>query len=469
MKCEWSQALWMVLTCAGMLFAAAACDEDPATDDDDDDDSTPFVPQLATGGCGAPAYDWLSTERMGEIVEWEEQDGLTAAAIDMLLENYGIEVFSPVPYDVELYRVRYITQDRGVEVETTGFVSFPIVDEPTVVPTVAWLHGTTGFADACAPTALGLEGAAGNLILSSLGYAVTAPDYLGMNGWGEASTFVHPYVVAEPTAVASLDSIPAIHRFHGEVAGAWVDAEPSDQTILWGGSEGGFASFFADRYAPGYAPEFDVVADVSLVPPTDPLGLTTHGVTVFGPTTGALAAVLVAGNDWYGLQGSMDEVLTDEDPHYLASVLPGMMADGCDSGDAFDDITTVEEVYTPEFIAAAAIADWDAIEPWSCYLGQSTLHDSAIPHGNDTPTLYVISAEDTLVAADVVRDDFPVLCDQGYRLDYLECEGASHSEGAVQTLPYQWAWVERQLAGEGMDDPCVAKEPVDCSEFGVDL
>lgn len=469
MTCDRMRYLWMTLSGLTLLFVAVACDEDPAGDDDDDDDATPFVPQLVTGGCGAPAYDWLSTERMGQIVEWDEQDGLTAAAIDLMLLNYGIEVFSPVPYDVELYRVRYITQDRGVEVETTGFVSFPIVEEPTVVPVVAWLHGTTGFADACAPTALGLEGSAGNLILSSLGYAVTAPDYLGMNGWGAPSTFVHPYVVAEPTAVASLDSIRAIHRFHEDVASAWVDAEPSNQTILWGGSEGGFASFFADRYAPGYAPEFDIVADVALVPPTDSLGLTTHGTTVFGPTTGALAAVVAAGHDWYGLQGSLDEVLTDEDPYYLASVLPGMMADGCDAGDAFDGITTVEEVYQPDFIAAATAADWAAVEPWSCYLSQSTLHDSAIPHDNDTPTLYVISAEDDLVAADVVRADFPVLCGQGYRMDYLECEGASHSEGAVQTLPYQWSWVEALLAGEPMIDPCVATDPVDCSQFGVDF
>lgn len=72
------------------------------------------------------------------------------------------------------------------------------------------------------------------------------------------------------------------------------------------------------------------------------------------------------------------------------------------------------------------------------------------------------------VAANVVREDFLNLCDDGYRLEYLECAGASHSEGAVLSLPYQRDWVLARLAGETLEGTCVQTEPLDCAEeFGL--
>ena len=443
-------------------------DDDSAPIDDSADDDDDFTPQLPTGGCGAPEYAWAPMGRMGEIVDWDEPDGyaFTADAVRILLEGQGIDVWEPV-YDVRVFLIRYVTQDRGVEVESTAWVSFPVLEAEAEVPTIAWLHGTTGVPDECAPTAMGLEGAVGNILLSTLGYAVVAPDYLGMNGWGDPAGFLHPYVVAEPTAVASLDSLRALQRFREEAEDD-VLARPSLRTVLWGGSEGGFAAFWADRYAPGYAPEFDIVASVALVPPTDSLGLATHGVTVAGPTTMALAAVLVAGNDWYGGGGDLYAALTDEEPAWLASSLPGVMAEGCDAGDLFEDLSAIEQVYVPSFIEAASTEDWDAVEPFSCYLRQSTVHETTIPHANDTPTLYVVSGEDELVAADVVRADFGVLCEQGYRMEYLECEGADHTEGARDSLPYQREWVAARLAGEALTEVCVQSAPLDCAEaFGL--
>ena len=48
-------------------------------------------------------------------------------------------------------------------------------------------------------------------ILSSLGYITIAPDYIGMLGFGEPSPegSIHPYLIAAPTALASLDAVRA--------------------------------------------------------------------------------------------------------------------------------------------------------------------------------------------------------------------------------------------------------------------
>ncbi len=457
----------------GLSLALSGCpggdDDDSAAISDDDDDTVdePFVPDLPTGGCGAPDYDWAPMDRMGEIVQWDEPDGygLTAEAIALLLDSNGITTFAP-EHDVRVFLVRYLTQDRGVEVETTAWVSFPDLEAEAEVPSILWLHGTSGFTDECAPTAMGLEGAVFNILLASLGFAVVAPDYLGMNGWGDPAPFLHPYVVAEPTAVASLDGLRALQRFRDEADDS-VLATPSLRSVLWGGSEGGFAAFWSDRYAPGYAPEFEIVANVALVPPTDALSLATHGVTVPGPTTVALAAVLIANDRWYGEQGVLTDVLTDEEPYHLASTLPDAMDHGCDF-DAYDGLEAIEDVYEPSFVEAVAVGDWDAVEPWSCYLRQSTLEISDLPRDNDTPALFVVSGEDDLVATAVVQEDFGQLCDEGYRMEYLECEGAGHAEGAVDSLPYQMQWVRARLDGEPLEEYCVRTEPLDCEEeFGL--
>lgn len=432
--------------------------------DDTDTDATPFTPTVPAGSCGR-SYDWAPLDDMGTIVEWEYSSDLSmdSTSIDAYLLAAGAEAFVPAPYGVEVYRVRYLTQDRGEVVEATAWVSFPDVDGEQEVPSLMWAHGTSGFTDICAPTAHGIEGAGFNIILSSQGFAVVAPDYLGMNGWGEPAGFLHPYITPEPTAVACLDSLRALWRFQEDSGQAHLDATPSRQTVLWGGSEGGFAALWSDRYAEHYLPEAELVATIASVPPTDVRGLAVHGVTHFGPTTGALGAMLATNNAWNGHPADLSEVLTDDATHSLASSIEGIMATECGDGGAFDDITTVEQVYQPEYIEA--LQSGDDLEPWTCYLDRATLTATDIPRTHDTPLFFQVSELDDLVVGSIERADFPSLCAMGYRANYLECAGMGHTDGAVASIPQQWAWLQARLAGEEMTDVCVQGPPVECEGF----
>ncbi|MBN2800223.1 MAG: hypothetical protein JXX28_13875 [Deltaproteobacteria bacterium] len=445
-----------------LLLSLLACN---GGKDDTDEIVVPFSPDLPTTGCGLD-YEWAPMEQMGEVVSYEHMDeySLGADQLNVLLTQFGAGDLTPVPYGVEVYRVRYLTQDRGEVVEATGWLSFPAGDGvPEEVPTVVWTHGTSGFTDQCAPTAAGLEGAGYNMLLSALGYAVTAPDYLGMNGWGAPAPEVHSYLVSEATAVATLDSVRALWGFAEERELAV--GRPAKQAVLWGGSEGGFAALWADRYASGYLPELDVVATVALVPPTDMRGLAAHAVNHFEDATGALVAMLGANHVWYGEQAPLSQVVTDEEPYFLASSIVDVMLSECDGGDIFDGITTVEQVYTPAWIDT--LRTGGTMEPWTCFVDQSNLVGSAIPRGHDAPLLFQVSGEDELVVAEVERADFPNLCAEGYRAEYLECAGADHSEGAVDSLPYQLQWVRDRLDGVPLpqDVSCVQGEAVDCSTF----
>jgi hypothetical protein len=421
------------------------------------DDTTGGMLDWPIGGCGAPEYALLDTADMGEILDFQLAIELESTTIDTLLTQYNFDAFIPVEFGAKVYKIRYRTQDRGQAVEATGFVAFPTGGPVEARPTVLWAHGTTGFSDMCAPTHASMpEGFGIPAVLAGLGFVTVAPDYLGMNGWGDPSGFVHPYIVPEPTAIASLDSLRAVFRF-GADTGEDLPATPASEIVLFGASEGGFATLWTDRIAPFYAPEFSFVANVAAVPPTDAIGLTQHGTSVFGPTTGALAAAIVGGHTWHQVTEPLTDVLADE----VAMSLPELMMSTCGI-DFPDDVTMTDQVYQQSFIDAIQAEDWDALGVFGCVLKQATLRLSEIPLMVATPTLVVQGEADDLVYTPVVRDDLPKLCEAGYVIDHFECAGKGHTDAVLGSLPYVVGWVYDRLDGLPIAEPCVIHAPVDC-------
>ncbi len=447
------------------LILATACD--PKGDTADDTAVTPAVPDIPTGGCDMAAYDWVPLDQVGAVVDADDADDLTigSAVIDFLLESYGIDQFSPLPYDVVGWRVRYVTQDKGQPVEATMVVTLPDVEDGTAFPIVVWPHGTSGFSDDCAPSAGGLEESGFAVVFASMGYAVVAPDYLGMNGFGEPSGMLHPYMVPEATAVATLDAVRAFMNFMDEEQpGAGYD--PS-KTVFWGGSEGGFAALWAERYQPHYLPEVTTLATLALVPPTDLTAVAMAGLAQPIDASGGLAAAFVGQHSWYQAPGhDLSEVLLDD----IAEALPQEMMESCNDFPSVEGISTLEELFQPALITQAATGSLEGYEPWACYLATADLEDTVIPRTIDPPVLVQVSGADELVVASTVRDSIPGLCDDGYRIDYIECDGADHTDGAVYSLPHQIEWLADRVAGTPLpdDEICVVDEPIDCEQF-VDL
>ena len=412
------------------------------------------------GGCGLPEYPILDTADMGQVIDHAFVIEFEPATIDGLLKAQGFDALTPVQYGARVYKIRYTTQDRGEAVEATGFVSLPVGATVEERPVVLWAHGTTGFADKCAPTAAA-DGYIVPALLAALGYVSVAPDYLGMNGWGAPSGFIHPYIVPEPTAIATLDSLRALVRF-GVDTGEEMSATPGKDIVLFGASEGGFATLWADRYAPFYAPEFKILANVASVPPTDAFGLTKHGATVFGPTTGALAAAIVGGHDWYRVPNPLSEVLSEGPPEDVAKLLPDLMKNDC-GADVPATVMMTNQVYQQSFIDAISTDDVDSLGAVGCILQRASLRTSEIPLMVSTPTLVVQGEADDLVYTPVVRADLPKLCDQGYIIEHYECAGLGHTDAATTSIPHVIEWVNARIAGEPLTDPCVIHPAVDCA------
>ncbi|MDG4533772.1 prolyl oligopeptidase family serine peptidase [Streptomyces sp. AV19] len=106
-------------------------------------------------------------------------------------------------------------------------------------PVVAWAHGTTGVADACAPSHAANLGDAVYVqeirAFLRAGYAVAATDYPGLGTPG-----MHTYLVGADEGNAVVDSVLAARRILPGLSATWFAA---------GHSQGGQAALFAARAA----------------------------------------------------------------------------------------------------------------------------------------------------------------------------------------------------------------------------
>lgn len=450
--------MWKAVFVSGlgaMVLLVSACS-------DDDDNQPP--PYLEPGGCGLTGYEWLPADEVGALVDHRE-DGLSpmdGVMVDGLISVIS-DVLSPVPYGSRVFQVRYTTQHKGQAVEATGLVGIPWNDDGPAgeFPVVLFHHGTSGFTGDCAPSNLGGEHALIVYLTAALGFVVFAPDYIGMDPGGDSVD--HAYITLEQTAMGALDMLPAGRSFLAELGDTQV--EPSDQVVLMGASQGGHAVFATERLAPYYAPEVNICCGVSMVPVSNLLAFAQHAVSDVNAGTFYLGAILTAHHRWYESPAPLTEVLTDASPLHLATALPEALDTLCEAGDVLDDATQISDIFAPEFVSAVQSGDWEAIEPWSCFLRENSPATTSIPRLSDVPLLVVFGENDNLVHTPTQSEDLETLCGQGYRLEYLECADAGHADGALWSLPEQLAWVADRLAGLPLDPTrlCQRTAPVQCS------
>jgi len=187
-----------------------------------------------------------------------------------------------LPSGVEGWRVLYRSTDAdGGPLAVSGLVlapSEPPADGPR--PLVAIVHGSTGVAEACAPSLSARPLASLPAVEEALaaGFAVAASDLPGLGTPGP-----HPYLIGPTSAHAVLDSVRAAVELLGVAP---------DHVGIWGFSQGGHAALFAGELAPTYAPELGLEGVVTFAPATDLERIFEDGQgTVFGTLLTVNAAV----------------------------------------------------------------------------------------------------------------------------------------------------------------------------------
>lgn len=190
-----------------------------------------------------PFYDPpnpLAAGEPGEIIR--------AAAID-------------APDSVKAWRVLYhSTTHDGRDLPVSALVVVPDQPAPSGgFPVVSVAHGTVGMARACAPSLIPFQRRTltqGSFFtkmvkpFTDAGYAVAATDYQGLGTPG-----THPYLVGEVAGRNVLDAARMIR--------ALPNLELSDETLIWGHSQGGQAAAFAGQIAHSYAPNLDLLGVIT--------------------------------------------------------------------------------------------------------------------------------------------------------------------------------------------------------------
>jgi pimeloyl-ACP methyl ester carboxylesterase len=168
-----------------------------------------------------------------------------------------------LPTSGKSYLIMYSSKAPGGEiVPVTGLVTIPGGKPPKGgFPVVSWAHGTTGIADACAPSRFATSAPAADYVTNFRaeathwvreGFAVAQTDYQGLGTPG-----MHPYLIGVSEGRSVVDIVLAARGLNRSVGTRWAAI---------GHSQGGHATLWAAALAKRYAPSLKLAGALPLAP-----------------------------------------------------------------------------------------------------------------------------------------------------------------------------------------------------------
>ena len=139
------------------------------------------------------------------------------------------------------------TATNGSAIAVSGTVAIPKGTAPKGGwPVISWAHGTTGIADACAPSRSDAFGGYDHALLNrwlKAGYAVVRTDYEGLGTPGD-----HPYLIGVSEGRSVLDMVRAARK---------LDSNIGKRVVIAGHSQGGHAALWAASLQRKWTPELN--------------------------------------------------------------------------------------------------------------------------------------------------------------------------------------------------------------------
>jgi len=298
---------------------------------------------------------------------------------------------------------------RGRAVAVSGTLALPKGRVPKGGwPVISYAHGTTGTADACAPSRVGRGAPLSGYVdyaypllnrWLKAGYAIVRTDYEGLGTPG-----VHPYLVGRSEGRSVLDAVRAARRH---------DSRIGRSVVIAGHSQGGHAALWGASLAPSWTPELRVRGTVAFAPAShlEAQARAIPALTSPGGGLSGLIALIFRGADTarpgLGLSGLLSDRAKALYPQTLTTCLPQLGRAGSFGGLAPADIPRAGADPSPLFAA----------------LGRNDPEKLTIR----TPVLIAQGRSDTTV--------FPALTDalnqayvkRGVKVTYKNYEGVNHA------------------------------------------
>jgi len=290
-------------------------------------------------------------------------------------------------------------------------------------PVITYAHGTTGSADACAPTR-GYD--AGNLVSYAYpllkrwlkaGYAVVRTDYDGLGTPG-----VHGYLVGRSEGRSVLDAVRAARAY---------DHRLSKRFIVAGHSQGGHAALFAAAMAPQWVPDLRLRGTVAFAPASHladqfPIAL---GSANAGGGLGAIIALGLRGVDTADSALGIPSLLTPR----AATLYPQTKTrcyDQLSRPDSFGGLPL------NQFIKSGA-----NLQPALTAIGESDPEHLRMR----TPVRIEQGTADGTVFEVFTKQLADEYADNGVKVDYLTYDGVSHGAIVNAAAADATKWIRKRL------------------------
>ncbi len=180
----------------------------------------------------------LAESQKDRLVSAEKLTTLSAVLLQQLALSSGQkELANVVKYDVDVYRLVYLTTYNKQEVQASGLMVIPL-NMQAPAPILSAHHGTT-FDQKYAPSNFQLTSLTGFESFGAAGYLTLVPDYLG---YGVSQHITHPYYDVQHSGTVVVDMIKAGKSFFLK-----NNIKYSDQLFLAGYSECGYVTLAAQK------------------------------------------------------------------------------------------------------------------------------------------------------------------------------------------------------------------------------
>ena len=361
----------------------------------------------------------------GKIISTKLIKSYSSNDLAILVAFAGIPV--KPQYGVEVHQIIYQTINaKGTSVQASGAFIIP-QNVKRSLPLLSYQHGTVLEKAAVASQGAGDELLVG-MLLGSVGFATSMPDYLGLG----ISPGLHPYVHAKSSAIAVVDMLRASRSFC-----ATKNQALNTQLFLMGYSEGGYATMAAHREIEQlHAGEFTITGSAPMAGPHDISGTMTQimiGDQAYN-TPYYLPFTLFAYNDVYRLFNLPNEILLEP----YATKLPPLF-DGYHSGGEINSLmpSVPSKIFRPDFLEAFRqnpqhpfllalkendLYDWTPVSPMHMYHCQG---DVTVPFINSQIALNRFHSRGATHVQ--LIDPYP---------------SGNHGTGALYCMLAAWQWFE---------------------------
>lgn len=356
----------------------------------------------------------------------------------ILLGARPLTTVAALPSAARTDLITYTSHDaNGRPIVVSGTVAIPRSAPPaTGWPVISWAHGTTGYADPCAPSRDTGTGPAHDYLgpvtqvldtWIQRGYVVVQTDYQGLGTPGG-----HPYINGLGEANTVTDIVQAARSLNDSIGTDWVAA---------GHSQGGQAALFTAQHAATRQPELSLKGAVAIAPGGIGLSRMVEFVDSGGPGAEAAAAFLPL----IVLGAHVVQPAIDPGKLFTPAARPMLQAahTGC--------VAQIREVPP---IPPTEIFEPDAdFGPLTRYLEEQDPSVTAPA----VPVMIAQGSADTLVTRPSTDTLVDTLCGKGATIDYRIYEGQDHRATVAGSLADAQRFVAAALSGEHPTDTCTAR------------